>query len=153
MDATIYHRDGREQTIDANKASRLTAADKDWSFVKPPPPGWEREIPKYRATRDIHPAEKSRVRFEPPFAQMADSDTWQYGTRIIKAGEIIETKEWPHPSFCPLNYGAGKVLDFFNQRQKSRLALSPWRNDRLILEDGLTSGAAPLRPAQPQAAK
>jgi hypothetical protein len=115
----------------------------------PPPPGWERETPKYRVIRDIHPAPKARFRFEPPFTNCSDSDTWQYGTRTMKAGEIIETREWPHPSFFPLNYGAKKVLDFFATRQKSRLARSPWEGDRLRLDDGLT-GTTVVKVVPPQ---
>ena len=140
--ATIYHRDGRERTVDIHEASRLVGtgevgADKEWSFHKPPPPGWEREIPKYRATRDVHPAPKARFRFEPPFASITDSDEWQYGTRAIEAGEIVETKDWPHPSFIPLNYGAEKVLAFFNSQMKSRMQRSPWNGDCLRLDNGL----------------
>jgi len=107
------------------------------------PSGWQREIPKYRATRDIQPATKARFRFEPPFASLANSNEWQYGARSIKAGEIIETRDWPHPSFKPLNYSAGKVLDFFIMRQKSRLPRSPWRGDRIVLDDGLTGPTQP----------
>jgi len=108
-----------------------------------PPPGWERETPKYRATRDIHPSPNSRHHLEPPFASLSDSDVWQYATRPIEAREEIESKGWPHPSFMPLNYGAGKVLDFFNSRQKSRLPRSPWRGDRIVLDDGLTGPTQP----------
>lgn len=108
-----------------------------------PPAGWEREIPKYRATRDLEPAEKVRFRFELPFAKMADSDVWQYGHRAIVRGEILETQNWPHPSFQPLNYSAARVLEFFNTRQKSRLPWSPWRRDRIVLDDGLTSSMQP----------
>jgi hypothetical protein len=108
-----------------------------------PPPGWEREVPRYRVTRDIHPSPNSRHRFEPPFASLSDSGVWQYGAQPIKAGEIIETREWPHPSFHALNYGAGKVLDFFNMRQKSRLPRSPWQGNRLVLDDGLTGTTQP----------
>jgi hypothetical protein len=152
--ATIYHRDGRERTVDIHEASRLAGAgtvgaDKDWSFHKPPPLNWEREVPRYKATRDLRPAERARYRLEPPFETVFNSEIWQYGTREIKAGEIIETKEWPHPSFHPLNYGATKVLDFFNTRMKSRLALSPWFGDSLRLEDGL-SGAPIVSAAPPQ---
>jgi hypothetical protein len=114
-----------------------------------PFPGWEREVPRYRATREVRPGEKARFRFEPPFALASDSDIWQYATRPISAGETIETKEWPHPSFRPLNYAAGKVLDFFNMRQKSRLARSPWEGDRLRLDDGLT-GNEPALAVPPQ---
>jgi hypothetical protein len=140
---TIYHRDGRERTLDVHEASRLTGAGqvgagKDWSFVKPPPLNWERETPKFRATRDLHSALKERHRHEPPFGMTMDNDCWQYAPRAIKAGETIETKSWPHPSLYPLNYSAGKVLDFFNSRQKSRLPRSPWQGDRLVLDDGLS---------------
>src|SRR5436190_9860206 len=103
-----------------------------------PPSGWERETPKYRATRDVHPSPNSRHRFEPPFAQISDNGVWQYAPRPIKAGEIIATRDWPHPSFNPLNYSGGKVLDFFIMRQKSRLPRSPWRGERSALDDGLT---------------
>jgi hypothetical protein len=29
---------------------------------------------------------------------MTDSACWQFADRAMKAGEIIETREWPHPS-------------------------------------------------------
>jgi hypothetical protein len=103
-----------------------------------PPPGWQFETPKYRVSRDLRPAQRARYRSEPPFAQMLDSDTWQYGSRPLKAGEIIETREWPHASFRALNYAAVKVLEFFNLEIKSRLPRSPWNGDRLRLDNGLT---------------
>jgi hypothetical protein len=103
-----------------------------------PPAGWQFETPKYRVTSDIRPAEKARYRAEPPFAQMSASDIWQYGTRPLKTGEIIETREWPHASFSPLNYAAKKTLEFFNLQMKSRLPRSPWYGDRLRLDNGLT---------------
>jgi hypothetical protein len=42
---TIFHRDGRERTVDVLEAARLvnyrqTGAGAGWSFVKPPPMGW-----------------------------------------------------------------------------------------------------------------
>jgi hypothetical protein len=117
-----------------------------------PPPGWECETPKYRATRDIQPAEKARFRFETPFAHSFDSNTWQYGSRSIQTGEIVETREWPHASFRPLNYSAAKVLDFFNTRMKSRLPRSPWEGNRLRLDDGLT-GAGIMSAVLPQLRK
>lgn len=106
-------------------------------------PGWEREVPKYKAARDIHPSPNRRHRFEPPFASVSDSDVWQYGEKPLASREEIETCSWPHPSFQPLNYSAVKVLDFFTSRQKSRLSLSPWRDDRLVLDDGLTGPTQP----------
>jgi hypothetical protein len=130
---------GRQVEIEA--ASMTAPQDPHASPLAPP--GWERETPRYRAIRDIQPATKARFRFEPPFANLANSDEWQYGTRPIKAGEIIETPEWPHSSFRPLNYSAGKVLDFFNTQQKSRLPRSPWRGDRIVLVNGLTGATQP----------
>src|SRR5216683_7077910 len=114
--ATIYHRDGREQTVDVLEAARLVGtgsvgADKEWSLHKPPPPNWQFETPKYKATRDVRPAPRARFRFESPLSMIFDVDEWQYGTRPIKIGEIIETRDWPHASFRPLNYAAEKVLD------------------------------------------
>jgi hypothetical protein len=125
------------------------AANRQTAIPTTPPLGWNRETPKYRVIRDIHPTPKARFRFEPPFASSSDSDTWQYGTRTMKAGEEIETREWPHPSFFPLNYGARKVLDFFTTRQKSRMQRSPWQDDRLQLDDGLT-GSAVVHVVPPQ---
>jgi hypothetical protein len=125
------------------------AANRQAIVPNDPPPGWEREIPKYRATRALHPAPKERFRFEPPFAMTVDSDAWQYASRAVDAGEIIETKDWPHPSFHPLNYGAAKVLEFFNTRQKSRLPRSPWHGDSVRLNDGL-SGPGIIKPVVPQ---
>jgi hypothetical protein len=139
---TIYHVDGSEKEVDIHEASRLTGAgqvgaDKDWSFHKPPPLNWEREVPRYKATRDLRPAEVARYRMEPPLGTVFNSQIWQYATREIKADEIIESKDWPHPSFAPLNYGAEKVLEFFNTRMKSRMTTSPWFGDSLRLDDGL----------------
>src|SRR6476469_208899 len=108
------------------------------------PQGWDREIPRYRASRDIEPAEKLRFRFETPFSQMADGDVWQYGHRPIERGEIIETPNWPHESFVALNYSAARVLEFFKiGPPKSRLPWRPWRGDRIELDDG-------CGPAQPR---
>jgi hypothetical protein len=97
----------------------------------------------------MRPAERARYRFEPPFGTILDSGVWQYGTRAYKAGEIIETTAWPHPSFMPLTYGAERVLEFFNTRMKSRLTTSPWFGDSLRLDDGLT-GAPIVSAAPPQ---
>jgi hypothetical protein len=108
-----------------------------------PTEDWKHEVPRYRATRDVHPSPNDHHRFEPPFASLSDSSVWQQAERPVKAREEIETKNWPHPSFHPLNYSAGKVLDFFNSRQKSRLGRSPWQVDRIVLDDGLTGPTQP----------
>jgi hypothetical protein len=106
---------------------------------------WDREIPIYRITRDLKPSTKSRFKFEPPFAQLADSDVWQYSDRPIAAGAEISSTAWPQPSMTPLNESGRRVLEFFRTRQHSRLPLSPWRGDRIRLDDGLT-GTGPILP-------
>src|ERR1700730_15972663 len=103
-----------------------------------PPPGWEREVPRYRVIRDVFPSPKPRFRTEPPFANILDSSEWQYAERDYKAGETVETQMWPHASFFPLNFSAKKVLEFFSSRQKSRLPRSPWADGRIRLDDGLS---------------
>jgi hypothetical protein len=115
-----------------------------------PPPDWMTATPKYRVSRDLRPAQKGRHRSESPFAQMLESDVWQYGERELKAGEIIETREWPHPSFRALNYGAKKVLEFFNSEIKSRMPRSPWQGDQLRLDNGLSNNpiVVDVRPPQ-----
>jgi hypothetical protein len=108
-----------------------------------PPSNWQTETPRYRATRDISPPTRDRYRTEKPFTTMADNDCWQYGTQSIAAGDEFESRDWPHPSFRPLNYSAGRVLDFFNSRMKSRLPRAPFRGDRIELDDGLTGPTEP----------
>jgi hypothetical protein len=105
-----------------------------------PPKNWDRETPRYRVARDLHPSANSRFRFEPPFSQVMDSSEWQYATRDYRAGEIIEIRDfWPHPSMVALNFAAKKVLQFYNSAPKSRLARSLWAHDRIRLDDGLSS--------------
>jgi hypothetical protein len=112
-----------------------------------PPPGWERETPKYRVTikGGVFPSPNNRHPHETPFTNCSDPSVWQYAERPFHEGEIIETRSWPHASFFPLNYSAKKVLEFFATRQKSRLARSPWAGDRIRLDDGL-NGAGPTLP-------
>jgi hypothetical protein len=103
-----------------------------------PPPGWEFETPKYRVAYDVHPSPKARFRFETPFSQVMDSSEYQYAERELKAHEIIESREWPHPSFRPMNFVAKKILEFFNLQMKSRLPRSPYDGNRLRLDNGLS---------------
>lgn len=148
---TIFRRDGRERAVGVHEASRLAGAGKDWSFEAPPPPGWERETPRYKVMADTKPAPKERFRYEPPFALLSESDTWQFGTRLHKAGEIIETREWPNPgTFNPEDLVARKIMDFYTTRQKSRLQRSPFNGDRLVLDDGLGGGAPVITPPRPE---
>lgn len=121
--ATIYSPTGESRTLEANAAAREVRKDPTaWSFTKPPPIGWHREVPKYRVTIQggVYPSPNNRFRFEPPFASCSDNNVWQYATRPYDHGEIIETREWPHASFHPLNYAAEKVLDYFSRTRSSR---------------------------------
>jgi hypothetical protein len=108
-----------------------------------PPPGWASEEPLYRTTREIYPAERDRYRFERPFSEQGNMDCWQFGTTVLKAQQEISTREWPHPSFYPLNEVARRIHSFFTIAQKSRLARSPYdQGGKLRLSDGL-SGPLP----------
>jgi|SRR6266480_1399285 len=144
MNATIYnHTTGEARTLPQVRAEQLARNSKGiWSFAPPLPIGWDQEIPRYRAMVAVKPAELARYRFERPFTSNGDSSVWQYGTEPIAAGQNIETTSWPHASFMPLNESAKRVSEFLTSRQKSRLQVSPWRDGRLHLDDGL-SGAAP----------
>ena len=154
--ATIFNVETRASRICSPELAEVIVRGSRglWSFAAPPPENWAHQIPRYRASRTVHPSPNKRFRFEAPLAYILDSDEWQQGDRIVQAGEEIETKEWPHQSFRGLNYAAERVLKFFNERQKSRLAFSPWRGNCVFLDDGLT-GTAPkvFRPALPRAAE
>jgi hypothetical protein len=143
--ATIFNRlDGSSQTLPADQAALKTYYQREtWSAQPLPPPGWEFIVPRYRLTRDLQPASRARYRFEPPFESMSDNSSWQFGEHPLEAGDIIESKSWPHPSFHPQNYSAERVLSYFIGAMKSRLPLSPFRGDRIVLADGI-SGALPV---------
>jgi hypothetical protein len=104
---------------------------------------WEREIPRYRVIRATGPAHPPRVHFDTPISNQADQNSWQFGEREYQPGEEISTTHWPHPNFQPLNESARAVLQFFGNAMKSRLPLSPWRGDRLNLNDGLSGPCQP----------
>ncbi len=136
---TIFRPDGTSQAFPTDEAIfRVRMSPGEWSRSPPPPLNWQREIPRYRVTRDLLPAQKARFRSEPPFAETWQSDIWQYGERAVATGETIETTNWPHPSFRPLNFSAERVLQFFNSAMKSRLPRSPWFGDQVRLDNGLS---------------
>jgi|SRR5450631_211719 hypothetical protein len=140
---TIYNRDGSIATLPAEQARyRVYMSPGEWSLTPPPPPGWDREVPRYRLTRDLQPASRARYRTEPPFESMSNNDCWQYGERPLVAGEEIESTAWPHLSMRGLTFGAEKILQFLNGTMKSRLALAPWRQGRIRLESGI--GGSPV---------
>jgi hypothetical protein len=120
-----------------------TAVDDRKVIPAIPPLNWKKEIPKYRISRETLPAPKSRVRYEPPFASCSEANIWQYGERVHEPNEVIATTEWPCPgTMTPLNYSARQVMEFFTSRQRSRMARTPWRDDQVFLDDGL-SGPLP----------
>jgi hypothetical protein len=91
---------------------------------------WDREIPRYRVTRAVHPSPRPRHAFEPPLSIIADNDCWQYATKPLAAGEI-ETTSWPHESFFALNESARRIHAFFSSRDKARMPTSPWLMGRI----------------------
>jgi hypothetical protein len=157
MNATIWNvHTGESRSVPQAQADHMARNSMgEWSFKQPLPKNWDREPPRYRASRNLRPSEYARHRTEPPFTSMSDSDMWQYAERPISAGEELELTSWPHASMTPLNETAKQVLAYFTSHQKSRLPMSPWRGGRLRLDDGL-SGAPPqqrvLRPNLPSPA-
>jgi hypothetical protein len=123
----------------------VTAIDDRKPIPALPPLNWRREVPKYRISRETKPAPKERFRFEPPFSSGSESDVWQYGERVHKAGEVIETTFWPNSgTMTALNYSARQVLTYFNSAPKSRLPRSPWQGDQVRLDDGLSGNLPKL---------
>lgn len=116
------------------------------------PRGWRTEIPQYKATRDLRPPAFARMTTETPWSSSSEDDVWQYlqQGKVVRAGEVISSPHWPHPSFRPAgpidepaNYAAEKILSFFSTAMKSRLGLSPFRGDRIELDDGLSGPTQP----------
>lgn len=142
--ATIYNTDtGEARTLPSVQAEHLARNSLGlWSFKAPLPRDWDREVPRYRTSMDLHPSAYARHRQEPPFTSTTDTHMWQYAEHPIAAGSEIETTSWPQASMVPLNETAKRTLAAFKSSPKSRLPQSPWRNGRLYLETGL-SGAVP----------
>jgi hypothetical protein len=92
---------------------------------------WDREIPRYRTTRAMHPSPLARHAEETPWSFCSDNDVWQYCTKPLAAHEEVATTSWPHASFQPLNESARRVHEFFLTRDASRLPRSPWLRDRI----------------------
>jgi hypothetical protein len=101
-----------------------------------PSPGWDRERPRYRATRDLWPPSKPHFRHAPPIPHLSESDDiWQYARQPISAGDLINTEFWPHPSFEPLTESARRVHEFFLAGiGKSWLPFRPFENGRVVLD-------------------
>ena len=96
---------------------------------------WERQMPRYKATRDLWPA-APKMKHAPPIPHLSESDDiWQYARQPISAGDLINTEFWPHPSFEPLNESARCVHEFFLAGiGKSWLPFRPFENGRVVLD-------------------
>jgi hypothetical protein len=128
-----------------------TAATDDRTVIpNTPPANWRAIVPRYRVGQDVRPSPNDRHRNENPFSSFSDGSVWQQADRPHKVGEIIETTEWPHPMFWPLNFSARRVLDFFNSSQKSRLPRSPWADGRVRLSDGLSGPLPQIKAPKPE---
>jgi hypothetical protein len=92
---------------------------------------WDKEIPRYRTTRAVHPSPLTRHATETPWSSCSDNDCWQYAEKHLAAHEEIYTTSWPHASFQPLNESARRVHDFFLTREASRMPRSPWLRDAI----------------------
>jgi hypothetical protein len=76
---TIYrHRDGATQQMFPDAARWYVHQNRDWTMQPPPPPDWNREIPKYYVSRDLIPPPKARYRLESPLTSIMDDRVWQY---------------------------------------------------------------------------
>jgi hypothetical protein len=147
----IYnHVTGEVLRLTMADATHRIALDKSWSREPPPPPGWKRQTPQYRATRDLHPPALDRMRHDTPWASTMDENCWQYATGPIADGDLVQTTSWPHESFEPLNYAAKQILNFFNMREKSRMQLSPWLNGEVRLETGTEGMSIPVPHVRPK---
>jgi hypothetical protein len=154
--ATIYNTvTGESRSVSQVQAEHMARNSYgEWSFAKPLPKNWDRAIPRYRVSIDLHPLPLARHRHEPPFVSSTDSTMYQFTERDLRAGEELELTDWPHLSMQPLNESARQTLNYFRDHMKSRLPQTPWKNGRLHLEDGLT-GTVPeaLRPRLPTASE
>jgi hypothetical protein len=98
MNSTIYNTiTGESRTVPQVQAEHMATNTRgEWSFAKPLPPGWDREIPRYRVQVDLHPSPLARHRTEPPFVSSTDSTMYQFAERHLRAGEEISLSDWPH---------------------------------------------------------
>ena len=94
--------------------------------------GWEKEVPRYRATMDVRPAKSDRLKHEPPVTYCSDPAEWQHGERQMNAGDEIETTTWPHRSFQGINTSARHVLDLIQNRSGYVLPKTPWQDGQVI---------------------
>jgi hypothetical protein len=109
-----------------------------------PPPGWEREVPRYQVLRPVRQSPNDNHKHLPPPSYCSDDCIWMYADREYAAGEVVETKFWPHGSFVGLNHVARQILSFLNSAPKSRLGRSPYNSrGELSLETGLTGPTQP----------
>jgi hypothetical protein len=105
---------------------------------------WDRTIPKYLVTRDLHGPVHRRLIHESPVSFSSDDSCFQYSPpEGLKAGQEVELTSWPHTSMRPINQSGRMVMEFFRTRMKSRMALRPWNGTKIVIDDGLTSAGPP----------
>ena len=110
-------------------------------------------MPEYRAQQDLAPFPRSREA-ERPFSS-DNLGLWQYATKPIKAGEIVKTTCWPHPTLSPLNRSARAVYRYFMEVPRVSMAPLPWRDGKVCLPSMSLRNAQIKRPSelhQPDAA-
>jgi hypothetical protein len=102
-----------------------------------PTAGWQREMPRYRATRDLWPPSKPHFRHVPPVQILSEADDiWQYcGRKPVSVGDVVTTEDWPHPSFEPLCESARRVHAHLLAHRGRWLPTRPWQGDHVVLED------------------
>lgn len=133
----VYSRDGFEDMTFTHAQQAVFSSRGELSFEPFPPKGWEKIVPRYRATRDVHPSPNERHATENPHIYQSDDAQWQHGDRRIKAGEEFATTAWPHPSFWPLNESAKYLLELLRTGNKARLPPTPWIDNQVLAQPSM----------------
>ncbi len=128
----VYSRDGFQDMTFSHAQQAVRTARGALSFEPFPPKGWEKVVPKYRATRNVHPSPNPRHATENPHSYQGDDAQWQHGDRCVRSGEEFETTAWPHRSFMPLNESAKYLLELLRTGNKARLPSSPWIDNQIL---------------------
>lgn len=129
----VYSKDGGFTDLPFWQAQQAVRESRGaLSFEEFPPLSWEKELPKYRATRALKPPVRPIDCHHP--VRVGDPDTWQYAEGPVAAGEVLETSTWPHASLAPLNDSAKAVLKYFTSGQSfTRMPRAPWKDGQVFL--------------------
>jgi hypothetical protein len=97
------------------------------------PTDWQLQTPRYKASRDLWPPSKPQFRHLPPTPCLSEADDiWQFANRPIAAGNFINTEDWPHWSFEPINESARHVHGYFLAHKNRWMPLRPFEEGRLL---------------------